>query len=100
MTSCTRTLTDLPSSTGHRFRIVAVNKAGRSNPSSESSLVLTLCAGKAPRFDGRSRTIVLMADQDGKLNVELGDWEPKPTVEWTKSGRPVSFPTLLHRRFI
>lgn len=80
---------DLEEGEEYQFRIVAVNKAGNSEPSEASQPVVCKARFEKPAIDGKA-----LEDQIIKVNTRLNytvpiRGAPKPKVSWTVNGEPL-----------
>ena len=82
--------TDLVENAEYVFRIMAVNKSGRSNPR-ESRPVIIREQTSAPQFDLKSvyqKTVVIRAGDNLKVDIPvLG--RPRPAIVWKKEGEEI-----------
>ncbi|KAI5726324.1 hypothetical protein M8J76_000791 [Diaphorina citri] len=79
---CEATVKDLKEGNEFQFRIIAVNKAGPSEPSDASKLHLVKHKNLKPRIDRTNlKSIVLKAGKSVKFDVNIKG-EPPPEVTW------------------
>ncbi|CAG2161698.1 unnamed protein product [Oppiella nova] len=80
------TVPDLEEGEEYEFRVIAVNKAGPSEPSDASRSVIAKPRRLAPIIDRTNlKNITIRSGQPVKFDVDVKG-EPPPTIEWTFNG--------------
>ena len=85
------TVPDLIEGEEYEFRVIAVNKAGPSEPSEASQSVIAKPRKLAPRIDRTNlKNVTIKKGQPVKFDVDVKG-EPAPTIEWrNKDGQVLS----------
>ena len=77
------TVPDLEEGEEYEFRVIAVNKAGPSEPSDASRSVIAKPRRLAPKIDRTNlKAVKIRAGQPVKFDVDVKG-EPEPTIEWS-----------------
>ncbi|KAF0299363.1 Twitchin [Amphibalanus amphitrite] len=79
---------DLTEGQEYEFRIIAVNKAGQSEPSEPSDLVMARPRRLAPKIKTPMTELRIKAGQILHIDIDYVG-EPDPTVEWLVNGHPL-----------
>lgn len=82
------TVPDLTEGQEYEFRVVAVNKAGNSEPSEPSDVVTAKPRFLAPKIISKLNDIRIKAGLIVHCDINFIG-EPAPTVTWTNSGKPL-----------
>ncbi|KAF0296563.1 Twitchin [Amphibalanus amphitrite] len=72
----------------YEFRIIAVNKAGLSEPSEPSEMVMARPRRQAPKIKTPMTDIIIRAGQTLHIDIAYVG-EPDPKVEWLQNGQPL-----------
>ncbi|XP_037071181.1 LOW QUALITY PROTEIN: twitchin-like [Pollicipes pollicipes] len=72
----------------YEFRIIAVNKAGLSEPSEPSEMVMARPRRLAPKIKTPMTELRIKAGQTLHIDIDFVG-EPDPTVEWLVNGQPL-----------
>ncbi|XP_054161595.1 twitchin-like isoform X2 [Oppia nitens] len=83
------TVPDLEEGEEYEFRVIAVNKAGPSEPSETSRSVIAKPRRLAPIIDRTNlKPVIIRSGQPVKFDVDVKG-EPAPTIQWTFNGEPL-----------
>lgn len=80
------TAPDLTEGQEYEFRVIAVNKAGQSEPSEASDLVTAKARFLAPKIKSELKDIRIKAGLIFHCDIDFVG-EPAPTVTWTNNGK-------------